>query len=752
MLNVLTPVSTGGGLGGVGFPSRCAQCSAPLCKTAQYLKIPTFTTTFTPRRERSLGFLQSVEASSPPALRDMGCADEQLPAASGKVPEDAIRIKFLCSHGGKILPKPDGQLRYVGGDTRLVSFSKSITFADLSSKLEKLFGPNLCLKYQLPSEDLDTLISVTCDDDVENLVEEYDKNEARDGASRLRAFLFPRTGASVTDSNPCTCHTIDDAKGLTVSSSHPQVADCTCPASAMFQMPGYLFGLENACIVHGCRQQHQDGDNQLSPRPLVDDKSFFMKSMRPTSPLATQREYSRQQFIDTGGRGPALTTSALGPLVSNHHQHMWDRKKFWDEGVLVNQRGDEKRHMDLNMEAHHHNYQQDVVNGISMVRVSSKDRLVPGFMEVSGVDTLSVFDRQPRPQSIPRADVHPDVVEDSRQDGHYQGNTRHYKPPDVQRAPATASEMQWGSPQPVTSAFHTGGERSVESRRNSGDSDEGSHRKLEGHSGADGVAHSLPVIITAEVPHGLKMQEAYRHEEPMVKQVRHGEFEQVQYDHFHHLGKGHFQPVHWQLHEPQELQQHQISTLEPVRTGHNTHGMQRHGQSLEYQIPAAAHHHHMICPPNSIRTMPRSDASSITRLHRQVAPASTPRVDPPSPRRGQVPSVGSHFTSRHGVWVLQKHDMNYLPSNKAQHPSGLPGSQAFMTALEQPCLYDQNGGQAHLTDKGSLANLDPPISQAQYFDKMILSTQDGTIGQVHCDDDLQYGCMSNNHEAQGIPS
>lgn len=660
-------------------------------------------------------------------------ADEQLPIASAKAPEDAIRIKFLCSHGGKILPKPDGQLRYVGGDTRLVSFSKNITFADLSSKLEKLFGANLSLKYQLPTEDLDTLISVTCDDDVENLVEEYDRNEARDGASRLRAFLFPRPGASV-----CTCHSMDDAKGLTVTSPH-----CACHVPAMFQMPDYLLGLENAYIVHGSRQQqqqqqHQDGDSQLSPRPLGDDTGLFVKSFRPISPTAAQREYSRQQstkFIDSSGRGPALTTSALGPLVSNH-QHMWDRRRIWDEGVVVNQRGEEKRHMDLNPEAHHHNHQQDVGNGVSMVRVASRDRIVPGFMEVSGVDTPAVFDRQPRPPLMPRADLHPEVVEESRQDGHYQGSTRHYKPPDVQRAPVSASEMQWGLSQPMASTFHMGGERTGESRRNSGDSEEGSYRKLEGHAGADGAAHSLPVIITTEVPHGLKMHEAYRHEDPVMKQqVRHGEFDQVPYDHFHHLGKGHFQQAHWQLHEPQEQQQHQISPLDPSRMGHNAHGMQRHGQSIEHHTPVGPHHHHMICPPppSNIRTVPRSDGSSITRLpsplYRQSASGtSAPRADPPSPRRGQVPSSGSHYPSRHGVRVPQKHEMGYLPSNKAQHGSGLSGNQAF---IDQHGLYDQN-------DKGTLANLDPPPSQSKYFDKMTLSNQDGTLGgQVHCDDDLQ---------------
>lgn len=39
-------------------------------------------------------------------------------------------VKFLCSYGGRILPRyPDGKLRYVGGETRVLSVDRSITFA-----------------------------------------------------------------------------------------------------------------------------------------------------------------------------------------------------------------------------------------------------------------------------------------------------------------------------------------------------------------------------------------------------------------------------------------------------------------------------------------------------------------------------------------------------------------------------------------------------------------------------------------------
>ena len=40
------------------------------------------------------------------------------------------RVKFLCSHGGRILPRPiDGQLKYVGGETRVIAIPRDITFS-----------------------------------------------------------------------------------------------------------------------------------------------------------------------------------------------------------------------------------------------------------------------------------------------------------------------------------------------------------------------------------------------------------------------------------------------------------------------------------------------------------------------------------------------------------------------------------------------------------------------------------------------
>ncbi|KAL3538500.1 hypothetical protein ACH5RR_001866 [Cinchona calisaya] len=101
------------------------------------------------------------------------------------------RVKFLCSHGGKILPRPaDGHLKYVGGETRVISVPRDIKFPELMKKLAYLIEDEMILKYQLVPEDLDALVSVKNDDDLRHMFNEHDQYENA-GTPRLRAFLFP---------------------------------------------------------------------------------------------------------------------------------------------------------------------------------------------------------------------------------------------------------------------------------------------------------------------------------------------------------------------------------------------------------------------------------------------------------------------------------------------------------------------------------------------------------------------------------
>ncbi|CAI0388669.1 unnamed protein product [Linum tenue] len=106
------------------------------------------------------------------------------------------KVKLLCSFGGKILPRPsDGALRYVGGQTRIISMRKEMTFGELMQKMVATYGQPVVMKYQLPEEDLDALVSVSCPEDLDNMLDEYEKllERSSDGSGKLRVFLFSAT-------------------------------------------------------------------------------------------------------------------------------------------------------------------------------------------------------------------------------------------------------------------------------------------------------------------------------------------------------------------------------------------------------------------------------------------------------------------------------------------------------------------------------------------------------------------------------
>jgi hypothetical protein len=121
-------------------------------------------------------------------------------------PPPPAKVRLMVSYGGRIQPRPhDNQLSYVNGDTKILSIERPLRYADFAARLAALAGSrgDISVKYQLPGEDLDALVSVTNDEDLEHLVLEYDRlhlfrpatgsgGSSRGGSTpRLRVFLFP---------------------------------------------------------------------------------------------------------------------------------------------------------------------------------------------------------------------------------------------------------------------------------------------------------------------------------------------------------------------------------------------------------------------------------------------------------------------------------------------------------------------------------------------------------------------------------
>ncbi|KAK9676246.1 hypothetical protein RND81_11G064100 [Saponaria officinalis] len=110
----------------------------------------------------------------------------------------ATKLRLMCSYGGHIIPRPhDKSLCYVGGDTRMVVIDRTTTLSDLLTRLSKTLlnhqhTSSFHLKYQLPNEDLDSLITVSTDEDLDNLIDEYDRlSKSSTKPGRIRLFLFP---------------------------------------------------------------------------------------------------------------------------------------------------------------------------------------------------------------------------------------------------------------------------------------------------------------------------------------------------------------------------------------------------------------------------------------------------------------------------------------------------------------------------------------------------------------------------------
>ncbi|KAJ6372599.1 hypothetical protein OIU76_027000 [Salix suchowensis] len=83
-------------------------------------------------------------------------------------------------------------LRYAGGQTRIISVRRDVSINELQRKMMDTYQQPAVIKYQLPNEDLDALVSVSCADDLDNMMEEYEKllERSSDGSAKLRVFLF----------------------------------------------------------------------------------------------------------------------------------------------------------------------------------------------------------------------------------------------------------------------------------------------------------------------------------------------------------------------------------------------------------------------------------------------------------------------------------------------------------------------------------------------------------------------------------
>ncbi|KAL4354111.1 hypothetical protein GQ457_06G026510 [Hibiscus cannabinus] len=127
---------------------------------------------------------------------------DPLSTAMDPPPSSAPKLRLMCSYGGRIVPRPQtNSFYYFGGENRLLTIptpdnsTATLTLSSLSTHLSTFLRLTVpfTLKYQLPNHDLDSLISITADDDLQLMLEEHKKLSSSPtvASSRIRLFLFP---------------------------------------------------------------------------------------------------------------------------------------------------------------------------------------------------------------------------------------------------------------------------------------------------------------------------------------------------------------------------------------------------------------------------------------------------------------------------------------------------------------------------------------------------------------------------------
>ena len=122
-------------------------------------------------------------------------------------------------------------------------------------KLGELCGSAVSLRCQLPNEDLDALVSITSDEDLANLIEEYDR-VASPSSLKIRAFLSPpKPLKKVSDASSSS----SSGSYSSLSSSSSSSRSASAGGSGSGSSPKYLAmqTVSDRCI------------HQMSPPPPV---------------------------------------------------------------------------------------------------------------------------------------------------------------------------------------------------------------------------------------------------------------------------------------------------------------------------------------------------------------------------------------------------------------------------------------------------------------------------------------------------
>ncbi|XP_058085904.1 uncharacterized protein LOC131233275 [Magnolia sinica] len=166
------------------------------------------------------------------------------------------KVKLLCSFGGNIFCHPsNGRVLYTGGNTRMVLTDRNVNYATLLLKMSEICKSSpscIKVKFQFPGTTLESpLISVECDDDVSNMMDEADSS------NKIFIFLFIEEGdAPISTTRDDT--TLTHAQASTDSMSgpstlqHPTAQELPNVQSSGTTLPGWEATLVASETVDNC--------------------------------------------------------------------------------------------------------------------------------------------------------------------------------------------------------------------------------------------------------------------------------------------------------------------------------------------------------------------------------------------------------------------------------------------------------------------------------------------------------------------
>jgi hypothetical protein len=114
-------------------------------------------------------------------------------SVSDDIAADA-RMKLTCSHGGRLAPSgPDSAQQYGGGKTRVLVVPRTLSFRDLAARLssEMAGGAEVrAVRHRLADVGLeDVVVTVTCDNELAHMRDEYDRLRATRPSAGFRVFV-----------------------------------------------------------------------------------------------------------------------------------------------------------------------------------------------------------------------------------------------------------------------------------------------------------------------------------------------------------------------------------------------------------------------------------------------------------------------------------------------------------------------------------------------------------------------------------